>query len=252
VWGTGKPLPTARHSAIAAVASGRLYVAGGKETLGTALQVVERYNPGDQSWVSPPLPQLPASGCCAASVGVGKALWTVGGDAGSTLVRSFEPAEGVWSAEAPMVHGRSYPAVAHLPGPDGFGGELVVFGGAPTSAPASGEPLVTAVERYSLETGTWSEAGEAPFARYGLAAATWAGRIWVFGGTDENGLVRDTIWVWDPALGFAAGQTMPRPRSFHGAVSTIDGIWLLGGRYATPSSVGANVALETQVDRLTL
>ncbi len=251
VWGVGKPLPTARHSALAAVASGRLYVAGGRETLGTTLQLVERYNPGDQTWVSPPLPQLPTAACCGASAGVGKALWTVGGDSGAPLVRSFEPADGVWSTEAPMAHGRSYPAVAHLPGLDGFGGELVVFGGASTSTPVSGDPLVTIVERYSLETGVWTEAGDAPFARYGLAAATWGGRIWIFGGTDESGLVRDTAWVWDPVLGFAAGQTIPRPRSFHGALATVEGIWLVGGRYATPSSAGANAALELQVDRLT-
>ena len=66
------------------------------------------------------------------------------------------------------------------------------------------------------------------------AAAVWDGRIYVFGGRD-NGVVRNSVEIYDPASGAwsTAAAPMPTPRWDLDAVTIGDRIYVIGGMTAS-------------------
>ena len=226
-WSQGAPLPTPRNDAGGAVVLGRLYVVGGTTEAGAPTGVVERYNPGDDSWK--PVVSNPAPGCCMAAASVGGVLFAFGGRDGSALAQAFDPAQGVWVKRMPMAEGRSWPASAVV------GTTVVLVGGAAGEAP--GAAVRTSAEVYDTTTDTWTAGPEAPFLRGGAAAAEHGGLVWVTGGIDETGQPTASVWVLDPALGWAQGPPTAAARAFHGAAASPEAIFVAGGRGAGGSAI---------------
>lgn len=107
---------------------------------------------------------------------------------------SYDPVTDTWNAAlAPMVEGRTGLAVAVV------GNAIYAIGGRMvTGGPCSGGALAS-VERYDIDTDTWSFVASMPAPRSDLAAQTMGGKIYVFGGCTQGGptVVKD-VNVYNP------------------------------------------------------
>lgn len=87
----------------------------------------------------------------------------------------------------------------------------------------------------------------APIGQGGLAAATWDGYIYAFGGEwfqsgGNAGGVYSEVWEYDPREDkWRAVAAMPRPRHGLGAVALQDGIYVLGGAARVGGNETSNV-----------
>jgi hypothetical protein len=136
-----------------------------------------------------PLP-VRAEGAAASH---GGNLYAVGGRSGVVLadLDRYTPATDTWVSLAGMPTARAGLAVAVV------GNAIFAIGGRTGSGgPCSGGPLAT-VERYDIDTDTWSTAASLPSARSDLAAYTQGGKIYVFGGCTAFGFT-NAVDVYDP------------------------------------------------------
>lgn len=95
-WTRCSPMPTARSFAAAAALDGRLYVFGGLDTSGRALDTVEAYDPRTDSWSTCPPMEAPLSRLAAVTHGHRTIVVTGGLDArerNATRLRVFLPGD---------------------------------------------------------------------------------------------------------------------------------------------------------------
>ena len=101
------------------------------------------------------------------------------------------------------------------------------------------------VEAYDPASDEWTEKADLPYppnlqtneaeGRMYLAAAAYQGKIYTFGGADVQGVVEDTVDVYDIATDtWTAGiATLPQPTAGMSAVTYGDKIYLFGGSAST-------------------
>ena len=225
-WTAAAPMPLARSELNAAVADGRLYVAGGIAQLGAtpALQV---YDPTSDSWRS--LAQMPEPRHHFGMASLDGRLYVSGGyrdlpfgaDTARAEVWAYDVATDSWAEIADLPAPRAAHAMVALEG------RLYVVGGVgpepatvfaydpkferwaalPTPLPTlrehltavalddrvyviggrwSGQGNLATVEILDPAAGTWSAGAGMPTRRGGLTAAALDGRIHVTGGEDLN------------------------------------------------------------------
>lgn len=113
------------------------------------------------------------------------------------------------------------------------GDALYAIGGSSGAAPCSGAPLAT-VERYDIDSGTWSSVAPLPSPRSDLAAYAHGGKIYVFGGcTGSEFAVTNAVDVYDVAddTWSTAPADMPTPRSsMYAAGGKGDTVFVIGGQ----------------------
>ncbi|MGQ9615519.1 MAG: fibronectin type III domain-containing protein, partial [Spirochaetota bacterium] len=161
-----------------------------------------------------------------------RGIWIIGGLSGSTFtpaigdVDLYDPVSDTW-----------YDDVTALPIPVSFAGatscdgKIYVIGGFDTNG-----NVLSAVQIYSVYTGTWSSGTPMTQARANIDAVTVNGKIYVLGGTTQNA---DTGWAgsnytyeYNPA-----GDSWTQKANFTGTLSNRlllpfdDVIYNLGGRY---------------------
>jgi len=112
------------------------------------------------------------------------------------------------------------------------GNRIFVFGGR-TRYGSLGRRLST-IAVVDLDSGTAGVVGSLPWAVEGSAAAAWGGAVYILGGCTDSGL-NDRILRFDPVT-FSLEELplrLPSAREQAGAVSSAEGIWLVGGRGPT-------------------
>ena len=68
-----------------------------------------------------------------------------------------------------------------------------------------------------------------PAPRFAYAIATYAGKVYVFGGWDGSSYV-DTVFIYDPTTAqWSSGKPLPIGRGFAGAATLNDAIYVVGG-----------------------
>jgi N-acetylneuraminic acid mutarotase len=182
---TKAPLPTADDSVNAVVEGGLIYVVGGYT--GTRTAIVQRYNPGNNTWTT------------EVSMAIGKSS-SVLGLLGSTVVSTggldntsdptgdtegYNAGTNKWStlkADATPRNAGCGAAVA---------GKLYVTGGSTSSLAGS---ATTATESYSLTTNSWTTLLPAPLAVIGGLPAVSGNQLYCFGGTDNGSLFQGNIY----------------------------------------------------------
>ena len=192
---TGKPTPVRDVSA--AVLGGRLYVPGGCDANGQALDVFEIYDPsldrpGGSPWTTGP--RLPRPLCGYALAAVEGKLYLFGGWDGQgyraeTLV--YSPGSATWQAATPMPAGRAYMGAAIVDE------NVVIVGG------SNGTPLATneIYEPSQDHAGgsPWRAVASLPEPRVGPGVATVGQRVYVVGGGASLPLARydltDNAWA---------------------------------------------------------
>jgi len=139
---------------------------------------------------------------------------------------SYDLVSNTWTALASMNQGRAGLGVAVV------GDSIFAIGGrTATGGPCTGGPL-SSVERYDVDTNTWSIVASLPSARSDLAAATVGGKIYVFGGCDASGAFLSDVDVYDPETDTwsTAPTDMPTARAGMYAVGRKGGtIYVIGG-----------------------
>jgi N-acetylneuraminic acid mutarotase len=213
-WTTLPSMPTARFSAAAAQAGGRIYVIGGASD-SPALSTVEIFDPVANAWTAgSPMP-TPRRGCAAEALG-GR-IYVVGGQnlqGESSAVEIYDPAGDSWSTAAPLPTGRDGLAVRVV------GGILYAIGG------WDGSNALTDILAYDPGSDAWVPRSPMATGRYSFASGSLAsGTLVVAGGnpgipsasllndvatfTPGDGLVWSssqlTIALIDPATGVATG-----------------------------------------------
>lgn len=112
------------------------------------------------------------------------------------------------------------------------GNALYAIGGSTGTTPCGGDPLAT-VERYDIETDTWSTRAPLPSPRSDLAAVARGGKIYVFGGCLGTFAAITNVDVYDPVTDTwsTSPADMPTARSsMYGAAAKGNLIYVIGGQ----------------------
>jgi N-acetylneuraminic acid mutarotase len=157
-------------------------------------------------------------------------VYAVGGRFGGPLsdLDRYTPATDSWVSLADMPTPRRGLATAVV------GNALYAIGGSDGTAPCSGAPLAT-VERYDIDTDTWSTRAPLPTPRSDLAAVAHGGKIYVFGGCQGTFAAINNVDVYNPVTDTwsTAPADMPTPRSsMYGAAAKGNRIYVIGGQDA--------------------
>ncbi|MGK2928137.1 MAG: Kelch repeat-containing protein [Acidimicrobiales bacterium] len=182
---------------------GRIWVIGGFSGDGSPLDVVQVYDPADDSWSTGPA--LPVTVHHAAVVASDDGLMVVGGYSGGGF---GQPTDSVWVLRPDA---DDWVPGSPLPSPRGAGagawdGNNVLFGG-------GADPDGPSAEVWALEGDVWRPVGELSEARDHLGAASdGEGRVWFMGGRfgslDSN---RATVDLVDNGR-IGSATSLPTPR----------------------------------------
>ncbi len=201
------------------------------------------YDPagGPQGNIAPPPGSAQRLGFASASDDQGRLYWIGGGAApsASAFCARYSAVTNSWSTVAPLPTAVRNACACY----DGAG-HILVFGG----QPGGGSVATADVMRFDIAAGPWSSTAipDLPAAVSGARAVLGADRrVYVIGGLDANGAVRNTVNAlsltsnsWEPAapLGTARQQ-------FAAVRGTDDYIYAIGG-------TGGNGAALSSVERI--
>src|SRR6266702_607534 len=117
-----------------------------------------------------------------------------GGNSGVPLsdLERYDPVLDAWTTLASMNTARAGAAAAVID--DGI---FVIGGRQSTSGPCSGGPYFDTVEKYDIDTNTWSPVAPLPNQRSDMAAVAHGGKIYVFGGCSDTGVTKE-VDMYDP------------------------------------------------------
>jgi N-acetylneuraminic acid mutarotase len=242
-WTTAAPMPLARSELNAAVAAGRLYVAGGIAQLGAtpALQV---YDAAGDTWRS--LAQMPQPRHHFGMTALDGRIYVSGGygdlpfgaDTARADVWAYDVEADRWSAMADLPAPRAAHAMVAV------NGKLYVVGG------VGPEPETVFAFDFKLER--WSSlATPLPTLREHLTAVGLDGHIYVMGGRWSGQGNLAVLEIFDPAAGtWSAGADMPTRRGGLTA-SALDGrIHVTGGEdLDTGDTYAAHEVYDPAADR---
>ena len=153
----------------------------------------------------------------------------------------YDPVTNTWATLTPMLTARAGAAAAVLDD------AIYVIGGRQIGGgPCSGLPL-SVVERYDIDTDTWSTVASLPGpARSDLAAVSHGGKIFVFGGCSGLFAVTGEVDMYDPQTNtWTTGlATMPTPRASLVAGKVGDTVFAIGGTTIGFDQVDVNEAYK--------
>jgi len=204
-WTTIEPAPIALTEVAVAAHNGRIWIAGGLRSDGSATDEVFAYDPASRRWTN--APRLPKPVHHAALVSDGAGLVLLGGyeaEGPTAAVSRLDEEAGAWADDVPLPAPRAAGAAA-------FDGGRVVFAGGV-------QPGSTSREVFALTDGEWTRIGHLTKAREHLAATSDGdGRTFILGG--RVGGLGGNLGTVDLVEGetVAALGILPTPRGGVGA-----------------------------------
>ncbi len=182
-WASMPDAPVARAAAGAAVLGHRLYVAGGRNDVTSALSSLAVFDFDSGRWTLGPSLAHPREHLAA--VAADGAIWALGGRAlglGSfTYVERYTPGSATWQSMPPLPVARSgFEAVTAA-------GGIVVVGG------ENGTQTVGEVDRLDLRTARWSPLAALPVPRHGLGVVADGPLVFAIDGGPQAGLTTSRI-----------------------------------------------------------
>ncbi len=198
------------------------------------------YNINTDSWSTGAPAPLPARAEAAyGETTHGGFLYVIGGgNSGVALseLQRYDPVLDVWTPLASMNTARAGAAAAVID--DGI---FVIGGRQSTGGPCSGGPYLTTVEKYDIDTNTWSTVAPLLTARSDLAAVAHGGKIFVFGGCSSTGVTGE-VDMYDPQTNtWTPLQSMTIGRASLVAGHSGDKVYAIGG---TTDGVSASTLNE--------
>jgi hypothetical protein len=179
-WQKLPRLPFPRAAAGAAIARGRIVVAGGVVRVSGArlARNALSFDLQARRWsvVPGPTPREHLGVTSLGGVVYGVAGRTTGFDTNLTLFESWRPGDRRWRRLVPVPDARGGTGAAALPG------RVVSVGGEKPGG------TIAEVYGYRTPTGRWQRLDDLPTPRHGLGVAAFGGRVYVIGGGPEPGL----------------------------------------------------------------
>jgi len=172
---------------------------GFSSTLAANTNQTQLYNISSNTWSAGAAAPLPVrSDAAYGETTHGGFLYVIGGGNGTALsdVERYDPVLDSWTTLAPMPTARAGAVAAVIDN-----GIFVIGGRLSTSGPCSGGPYVGTVEKYDIDTNTWTTVAPLPNPRSDLAAVAHGGKIFVFGGgtgTPSAPSVTNEVDMYDP------------------------------------------------------
>jgi len=200
-WTALAPVPSATEG-MTVGGVGQVIVAayGFSSPLAANTNQTRLYNISSNTWSAGAAAPLPArSDAAYGETTHGGFVYVIGGgNSGTALsdVERYDPVLDSWTTLAPMPTARAGAVAAVID--DGI---FVIGGRQSTSGPCSGGPYVGNVERYDIDTNTWSTVAPLPSPRSDLAAVAHGGKVFVFGGctgTASAPSVTNEVDMYDP------------------------------------------------------
>ncbi len=198
--GTWTPLANVSPSATEGMAVGGIgqVIVGAYGFSGGYTNQTLLYNINTNLWSTGAPAPLPArAGAASGETTHGGFLYVIGGE-NSTGVLSdlqrYDPVLDVWITLTPTPTATARAGAAAAVIDDGI---FVIGGRQSTGGPCSGGPYLTTVEKYDVDTNTWSTVAPLPSARSDLAAVAHGGKIFVFGGCSSTGVTNE-VDMYDP------------------------------------------------------
>jgi N-acetylneuraminic acid mutarotase len=178
----------------------------------------------------------PGASSEGAGVAHGGLFYNVGGrGAGLGALWSYDIITDSWTILSPMLTSRAGLGVAVV------GNNIYAIGGRTVTGGPNDPGKLDIVEKYDIDTDTWSTVASLPSPRSDLAAVAHGGKIYVFGGFDANGIVMNDVDVYDPVTDTwdTAPADMPTARGALYAVGIKgDIIFVIGGWDGTLPFIG--------------
>ncbi len=169
---------------------------GFSASLGGNTNQTRLYNISSDSWSAGTPAPLPARADAASGDTTHEGFLYVigGGNSGVALfdLERYDPVLDAWTTLASMNTARAGAAAAVID--DGI---FVIGGRQSTSGPCSGGPYLDTVEKYDIDTNTWSPVASLPNQRSDMAAVAHGGKIYVFGGCSDAGVTKE-VDMYDP------------------------------------------------------
>jgi DNA-binding CsgD family transcriptional regulator len=222
-WEGKAPLPLARSGLALVDYDNRIYAIAG-ETQDGVSGIMERYDPGSDSWES--LTPKPTQARDVQAAAVGGRIYVPGGRLASGEVSDrleiYDPDRNTWQS------GPSLPAPRSAYGLAAFEGKLYLFGG------WDGERYVPTVYEFDPEAYAWVERSQMPYAAGSLGIVVAGGKIHVLGGYDGV-KARDDHYQYAPDQDEAGGDpwhplaALPQARYAMGVANVADIIYIMGG-----------------------
>ncbi len=194
------------------------------------------YNINTNSWSTGTAAPMPARADAASGDTThGGFLYVIGGgNSGVPLsdLQRYDPVLDAWTTLSPMNTARAGAAAAVID--DGI---FVIGGRQSTGGPCSGGPYLTTVEKYDIDTDTWSPVAPLPSARSDLAAVAHGGKIYVFGGCSDTGVTGE-VDMYDPQTNTWTTGLMPMTTARASLVAghSGDNVYAIGGTNGVSAS----------------
>ncbi len=196
VWAPRSNMPVARHDFGVAVIDKKIYLIGGLLSQNEETGRVDIYDPATDTWDTSK-PAMPTKRAYLAVAAVDRNIYAIGGSLANDRglfanVEVFDVDRNTWTTKAPLPTARDEMAVAVV------NGKIWVIGG--WDVPGAQIPS-NKVEVYDPVSNTW--AGKAalpePWAP-DFNTAVLNGKVYVFGGIDEQGKITNRVQVYDPSI----------------------------------------------------
>jgi N-acetylneuraminic acid mutarotase len=160
------------------------------------------------------------------------------------VTQCYDVSSDSWTILAPMPTPRAAAGAAVV------GNAIYVIGGRTGASPGSGMALMV-VERYDIDTNTWTSVAPLPFGRSDMAVVAHGGKIYVFGGWNHRagGTVLNHVHVYNPVKDtWTALAPMPRSRYVHMAGKVGNQVYVFGGADWMSVVSGANFVYNISKD----
>ncbi len=246
-WTPLAPVPAATEG-MSVGGVGQVIIAAYGFSLGDT-DLTRRYNITTNSWsLGTTAPGGPSSEQAYGETTHGGFFYVIGGRTGGTPrsdLRRYDPDADTWLTLAPMPTPRAGAAAAVVD--DAI---FVIGGRAATGGPCAGSPL-SVVERYDINTDTWSTVAQLPGpARSDLVAVSHGGKIFVFGGCSAVFAVTGEVDKYDPQTDtWTTGlATMLTPRASLAAGKVGDTVFAIGGSTDGLNQVSVNESYKISSD----
>src|SRR5207249_985681 len=208
-WQNVANMPTDLYGAAGASNGTFFYAAGGYSfSSGMTLAVVNRYNPGTNTWT--PMMSMPQAAIEATAVyyPTTNKIYVFGGeDAASgtnyNITRIYDIATNTWTTGANMPDVHSFAAGTYIPAT----GKIYIISGYNTGQVTSAQPNTWS---YDPVANTWTDlTGTLPFPHPagGTAFGVINNKLYIAGGRDAANTIINLTWAFDPVAGTYTAET---------------------------------------------
>ncbi len=227
-WSAIAPLPQALEAAGGAFLNGKMYVVGGWDTNGDALNTLYAYDPSSQTWSQQA--NLPEDVSGPAVATLNGQLYVVGGcttgacSPTSDAVYRYNPGSNGWTQLA------NYPTAVTFAGCAGVGGQIVCAGGDDADSGAT----LTSTYIYDPTSNSWSQGANMPYDDWGMVYGGSNGQLQIADGvTNDSTEATNQVIEYDPSSN--AWSTLPNANDAEALGGGSCGMYSIGGG-STPST----------------